>query len=103
MELYDSRRKEAEQSTLLDLIAKKNELVSTKDILKNHNFDLGSPGESNIDQVLGEGEEGASNSVENGEEEKQLEEENTYTTESSGLFYNIPTPGPSRSDFSIND
>lgn len=79
MELYDSKRKEAEQSTLLDLIAKKNDMVPTKDILKTHNFQA----EMNLQQE---------------EEEKEVSE----TTDSSGFFYDLPTPGPSHSELTMD-
>jgi hypothetical protein len=78
MELYDSRRKEAEQSTLLDLIAKKNDMVPTKDILKSHNLDV-------------------TPEYELQDADKEISE----TTESSGFFYDLPTPGPSRSELTM--
>lgn len=78
MKLYDSRRKEQEQSTLLDLIAKKNDLVPTQEILNTHNLTAG----QNHLSLASQGNRSDS-------------------SESSGLFYDIPTPGASNSDLTI--
>jgi hypothetical protein len=74
------------------LIAKKNDMVPTKDILKTYNFNMPDEDVDRLDTLT----------AENNNEPIQIEAENSSSSDSSGFFYDIPTPGPSRSDLSLD-